>query len=84
MIGAPFYLMEHRRRRRRARVVPAPLVAIRRRPRADCAFALIDALAGIHAFDWEAGGLDGFGRPDGYLERQVPRWLGQLDALQDP
>ena len=39
---------------------------------------LIDALAGIHAFDWQAGGLDGFGKPDGYLERQVPRWLGQL------
>jgi aminoglycoside phosphotransferase (APT) family kinase protein len=43
-----------------------------------CAFALVDALAGIHRFDWRAGGLDDFGRPDGYLERQVPRWLGQL------
>jgi aminoglycoside phosphotransferase (APT) family kinase protein len=38
----------------------------------------MDALAGIHAFDWQAGGLDDFGRPDGYLERQVSRWLGQL------
>ena len=30
----------------------------------------------------EAGGLDGFGRPDGYLERQVPRWLGQLERYK--
>jgi aminoglycoside phosphotransferase (APT) family kinase protein len=43
-----------------------------------CATELVDALSGIHRFDWQAGGLDGFGRPDGYLERQVPRWLGQL------
>ena len=50
-------------------------------PRA-CAYALIDALAGIHAFDWKDGGLDGYGKPDGYLERQVPRWLGQLERYK--
>jgi aminoglycoside phosphotransferase (APT) family kinase protein len=47
-----------------------------------CAFALVDALASVHAFDWRAGGLDDFGRPDGYLERQVPRWLGQLERYK--
>jgi aminoglycoside phosphotransferase (APT) family kinase protein len=77
IIGAPFYLMDPvdgvvvRDR------VPPPLDADAGAPRA-CAFALIDALAGIHAFDWKDGGLDGFGKPDGYLARQVPRWLGQL------
>jgi aminoglycoside phosphotransferase (APT) family kinase protein len=39
---------------------------------------LIDALAGIHSFDWRTRGLADFGKPDGYLARQVPRWLGQL------
>ena len=43
---------------------------------------MVDALSGIHRFDWQAGGLDGFGRPDGYLERQVPRWLGQLERYK--
>lgn len=77
VLGAPFYLMEPvdgvvvRDR------LPPPLDSSSDAPRA-CAFALVDALAGIHAFDWQAGGLDGFGRPDGYLDRQVPRWLGQL------
>ena len=50
--------------------------------RRDSAFAIIDTLAGIHAFDWKAGGLADYGRPDGYLERQVPRWLGQLERYR--
>ena len=32
--------------------------------------------------DWRAAGLEGFGRPDGYLERQVDRWLGQLERYR--
>ena len=81
VIGAPFYLMEPVDGvvvRDRA---PAPLTQDERAPRA-CSEALIDALAGIHAFDWRSGGLDNFGRPDGYLARQVPRWLGQLERYQ--
>jgi aminoglycoside phosphotransferase (APT) family kinase protein len=39
---------------------------------------LIDALVEIHAVDWRALGLGGIGNPDGYLERQVGRWLSQL------
>jgi aminoglycoside phosphotransferase (APT) family kinase protein len=81
VIGARFYLMD---------VVDG--VVVRERlpkvfeadagvPRA-CAFALIDALAGIHAFDWRNNGLADFGKPEGYLERQVPRWLGQLDRYK--
>jgi aminoglycoside phosphotransferase (APT) family kinase protein len=81
VIGAAFYLMEPvdgvvvRDR------VPAPLADDATTPRA-CTEALIDALGGIHAFDWHAGGLEDFGRPDGYLARQVPRWLGQLERYK--
>jgi aminoglycoside phosphotransferase (APT) family kinase protein len=39
--------------------------------------ALVDELAGLHAVDPAAVGLDGFGRPQGYLGRQVRRWHGQ-------
>jgi aminoglycoside phosphotransferase (APT) family kinase protein len=39
---------------------------------------MIDALAELHAVDWRAVGLEGWGRPTGYLERQVRRWAGQL------
>jgi len=41
---------------------------------------LVDALADIHAVDWRAVGLEGLGKPDRFLERQVSRWLGQLDS----
>jgi len=42
-----------------------------------CAEALVDALAALHAVDPERIGLAGFGRPAGYLQRQVRRWHGQ-------
>jgi aminoglycoside phosphotransferase (APT) family kinase protein len=42
-----------------------------------CAFALVDTLAALHAVDPAAVGLADFGRPEGYLRRQVRRWYGQ-------
>jgi len=36
-------------------------------------------LALLHAVDIDAVGLADFGRPEGYLERQVRRWHGQLE-----
>jgi aminoglycoside phosphotransferase (APT) family kinase protein len=44
-----------------------------------CSEELIDVLARIHAIDYDAVGLEGFGRPDGYLERQVRRWNEQWE-----
>ena len=38
------------------------------------------AAASLGAVDHEAVGLAGFGKPDGFLERQVPRWLSELDG----
>jgi aminoglycoside phosphotransferase (APT) family kinase protein len=43
---------------------------------------LIDALVEVHGVDWRARGLDGLGKPERYLERQVPRWLSQLDSYR--
>jgi aminoglycoside phosphotransferase (APT) family kinase protein len=40
---------------------------------------LIDALVEIHDVDWEAVGLEGFGKPSGYLERQLKRFGGLWD-----
>jgi aminoglycoside phosphotransferase (APT) family kinase protein len=44
-----------------------------------CSEELIDVLAEIHAVDYEAVGLGDFGRPDGYVERQVRRWGEQWE-----
>ena len=51
--------------------------------RAMC-FALVDALAALGAVDHVAVGLAGFGRPDGFLERQVGRWLSELESFRSP
>ncbi len=44
--------------------------------------AYVDALVDLAAVDWRARGLTGLGKPEGFLERQVPRWLAQLDRYR--
>jgi aminoglycoside phosphotransferase (APT) family kinase protein len=39
----------------------------------------MQTLAALHAVDWRAAGLEGFGRPEGYLARQVRRWSEQWE-----
>jgi aminoglycoside phosphotransferase (APT) family kinase protein len=42
--------------------------------------ALVDVLADLHAVDPAAVGLESFGRPAGFVERQLRRWSQQWDA----
>jgi aminoglycoside phosphotransferase (APT) family kinase protein len=44
--------------------------------------AYVDGLIELSKVDWRAKGLESLGKPDGFLERQVPRWLGQLDGYR--
>jgi aminoglycoside phosphotransferase (APT) family kinase protein len=48
----------------------------------DCVDALIRVLADLHAVDPDAVGLSEFGKPSGYLERQVRRWGGQWELVR--
>jgi aminoglycoside phosphotransferase (APT) family kinase protein len=43
---------------------------------------LVDALADIHGVDWDACGLGEYARTGPYLERQIGRWLSQLDSYE--
>lgn len=45
---------------------------------------LLEALAGLHSVDHVAVGLERFGHPDGYAQRQVRRWTGQWEIVGDP
>jgi aminoglycoside phosphotransferase (APT) family kinase protein len=74
VLGAPFYVMEEVEGHVVTAAMPPELdtPAQRRRTGEE----LIDALVEIHAVDWRAAGLEGFGRPNGYLERQLRRFLG--------
>lgn len=48
--------------------------------RHDMGLAAAAVLASLGAVDHAAIGLGGLGRPEGFLERQVPRWLDELDS----
>ncbi|MFI2076142.1 MULTISPECIES: phosphotransferase family protein [Streptomyces] len=78
VLGAPFYVMEF--------VEGTPyrtadqLAAIGPERTREVVLALADTLVGLHAVDPEAAGLADFGRPEGFLERQLRRWGKQLEA----
>jgi len=74
VIGAPFYVMEEVHGDVITHTVPAPLDHPDQRAR--IAEELIDALVEVHAVDWTVIGLEGFGKPTGYLERQLRRFNG--------
>lgn len=46
------------------------------------AMAYVDGCAALADIDWQARGLDDLGKPDGFLDRQVSRWLAQLDRYR--
>ncbi len=73
-IGCPFYVME--RIGGEAIVSSLPPALDTPAERARIGEELIDALVEIHAVDWRAAGLEGFGKPTGYLERQLRRFGG--------
>ena len=76
--GAPFYVMErvHGRILRNLAMLAelAPDDAQR------ISYEIVDVLARLHAVDYAAVGLGDFGRPDGFLERNVRRWGKQWES----
>jgi aminoglycoside phosphotransferase (APT) family kinase protein len=74
VIGAPFYVMERIEGHVITNALPPELEA--EAERRHMAEELVDALVEVHAVDWAAVGLEGFGKPTGYLERQLRRFGG--------
>jgi aminoglycoside phosphotransferase (APT) family kinase protein len=74
LMGCPFYVMEHVEGEVIVSELPPALDAPSERARV--ADELIEALVEIHAVDWRGVGLEGFGKPSGYLERQLRRFSG--------
>ncbi|MEP6798851.1 MAG: phosphotransferase family protein [Lapillicoccus sp.] len=78
VIGAPFYVMElvdgvpYRTAAQLEPLGPERTRAISER--------MVDALADLHVVDPATVGLSDFGRPEGFLTRQVRRWGQQLDS----
>jgi aminoglycoside phosphotransferase (APT) family kinase protein len=73
VLGAPFYLMERRHGVVLRKDLPESLISDLPRVRRVCEL-LVDALVELHAVDYSAAGLGDFGKPVGYIERQVTGW----------
>jgi aminoglycoside phosphotransferase (APT) family kinase protein len=77
VLGVPFYVMEEMEGSVVTSDVPEPLDSEEGRRR--LSEELVDALVEVHAVDWRSCGLEGYGKPTGYLERQVRRFTGLWD-----
>lgn len=79
IIGSTFYVMERRRGLILRKSLPAGMTldadTVRR-----MSTALIDHLAKLHALDYRNAGLADFGKPDGYVARQVTGWIKRYEA----
>jgi aminoglycoside phosphotransferase (APT) family kinase protein len=76
VIGAPFYVMEYVDGVVIRTELPGAFGA---RDRHRIGEELVDALVELHSVDPASCGLGSFGKPRGYLERQLRRWTGQLE-----
>ncbi|MEW2451479.1 phosphotransferase family protein [Streptomyces parvulus] len=81
VLGAPFYVMEFvEGTPYRTAAQLAPLGPERTRA---AVLNLVDTLVELHAVDPAEVGLGDFGRPEGFLDRQLRRWAKQLDASRN-
>ena len=81
VLGAPFYVMDFvEDTPYRTAEQLAPLGPERTRA---AVLGLVDTLVELHAVDPAEVGLADFGRPEGFLDRQLRRWGKQLDASRN-
>jgi aminoglycoside phosphotransferase (APT) family kinase protein len=81
VLGVPFYVMSDVT----GAVLrePADSAALEGEARARAARHAIDVLVDLHAVDVDGAGLGDLGRRDSYVERQLRRWLSQVEQSGD-
>ena len=79
IIGTAFYVMDYLE----GRIFrDATLPGLSPAERAEIYDQLNATLAALHRVDYAAVGLTGYGRPDGYFERQISRWTRQYRGAE--
>lgn len=77
IIGTNFYIMDHVE----GRVHTQPLLTdVDPAQRTPIYRSMIETMAKLHNADWKAIGLESYGKPEGYVQRQIKRWSGQFEA----
>lgn len=80
VIGAPFMVMEYVAGRVIATAADA--ASVTPPDAAEISAAFVDTLVRLHSVDAAAAGLADLGRPEGFLARQVRRWLQQWERTK--
>ncbi len=83
VLGAPFFLMRRIRGLILRRDLPEGLELAPETMRALCC-RLVDVHRELHALDHRAIGLEDFGHPEGYVERQITGWSQRYRAARTP
>lgn len=81
VFGTPFYVMGDVTGHVISHEIPADYFGATDAP-ARLSDALVDTLAALHSVDPARIGLGEFGRPAGFMARQVRRWRGQWEATR--
>ena len=81
VLGSCFYIMSHVDGFTPMGDLPSPFCDSPKL-RADMAYQLVEGVARLGQVDWRAVGLEGFGKPEGFLDRQVDRWLAHLNRIK--
>lgn len=82
--GEKFYLMEFIDGWRRTGTAadPAPYDDPESPEFGQIGYALLSGTEKLHKVDYRAIGLEGFAKPENFLERQVDRWLGAIESYK--
>lgn len=83
ILGCPFFVMERIRGIILRRELPKGLAFTPEEAR-KLSENLIDVLVDLHSVDVEKAGLKAFGKPEGYVRRQVEGWSGRYRAARTP
>ena len=82
VVGAPFYIMRYVDGEVIRRGLPQQYCDS---PETQPAIGeeIIDALVELHDFDWRNSAMATLGRPEHFLQRQVTRWMSQLEGYRN-
>jgi aminoglycoside phosphotransferase (APT) family kinase protein len=84
ILGAAFYLMEPVDGFNATVAAELPVLhASDQRLRNRMGFALVEGALSLGKVDYLKAGLADFGKPEGFIERQVPRWRALLESYQE-